>query len=692
MPIERYRRYGDLDDPPIYDGDNYWTGFWSRYQPTYLKQGQLFYSGNGRLDKGTFQVRKGLAALSNDISLTNPALIVGAFSLALDVAVTSITRAVNTATVTTTTPHGYATGNRVNIRGATQTDYNGDFTITVTGASAFTYTVANTPTTPATGTIFANKGPRVFNSYADTVVGSGDCAFDATNEEGIIIALPTAAYLYRYGTSTITISYPAGETADIGDPCTIVQFLNLVYMFRGYGSTTQFTATTLTQAVGVATYTASANHGLTTGQWVTITGAVPNGYNGIFQVTVTGATTFTYTVSGALASPATGTIKERYCKPAMYWDMVTTGSPAFAIVPTGPNPAGAPIIRMPAVDWGMYFKARFVLPWSRDQLILSDVFDANSYDPSLTQFRILPGTADWLIAAFPYQESKLLVLYRKSVHLVLLDGTSLAIAQAVEVTRNFGCVGRNTVANCGPYIVWLSDLGVVRMQIGLELNLTNTAAPLSDPIQDIINTINWQYADRAVAKFWNNRYYLWVPTGSSQYPNTWLVYNFLNEAWESVDTYPDAFLGINLHIISYQGTKRIHAVSTAGLVSLIEEDEEDEFGSPGSVMDYPIIGSLKTRNYLAGTYDVKKVKRFQLEANVTTGDKFTGNYVLSNPDSTQPVLDYTATSSTDISMRATCNRRGVSGRLELSTTSGRPEFKAVTIEAAVTTRGTYNLS
>jgi hypothetical protein len=347
---------------------------------------------------------------------------------------------------------------------------------------------------------------------------------------------------------------------------------------------------------------------------------------------------------------------------------------------------------MPAVDWGMYFKGRFVLPWSRDQLVLSDQFDANSYDPSLTQFRILPGTADWIIAAFPYQDSRLLVLYRKSVHIVLLDGTSLAIAQAVEVTRNFGCVARKTVANCGPYIVWLSDIGVIRMQIGLELNLTNTAAPLSDPIQDIIDTINWAYASKAVATFWNNRYYLWVPTGTSQTPNTWLVYNFLNEAWESVDTYPGGFLGVNLHVISFNGSKRIHAVSTAGLVSLIEQNEVDEFGAPGAVMDYEIPGSMKTRNYLAGTFDLKKVRRFQLECDTTEDDAFTADYVLSNPDFTQSAIDYTADSTTDATLRATVNRRGVSGRLEVATSVGRPEFKSVTIEGSVTTRGTYNIT
>jgi len=87
-------------------------------------------------------------------------------------AVTSITRASTTATVTTTLAHGYTTGNSVTILGATQSDYNGTFTITVTGANTFTYTVANSPTTPATGTITSNIPVpyTVSNYYGQTLI------------------------------------------------------------------------------------------------------------------------------------------------------------------------------------------------------------------------------------------------------------------------------------------------------------------------------------------------------------------------------------------------------------------------------------------------------------------------------------------------------------------------------------------
>jgi hypothetical protein len=55
-----------------------------------------------------------------------------------------------TATLTTASPHGLVTGNRVTITGATEANYNGTYVITVTGASTFTYTMATAPAANAT--------------------------------------------------------------------------------------------------------------------------------------------------------------------------------------------------------------------------------------------------------------------------------------------------------------------------------------------------------------------------------------------------------------------------------------------------------------------------------------------------------------------------------------------------------------
>jgi len=95
-----------------------------------------------------------------------------------DLAITSITSASTTATVTTTAAHGMATGDIVTIRGADQSEYNGTYSITVTGASTFTYTFASSGTSPATGTITYLQGlssdTLVMIKGADDILYIGD--------------------------------------------------------------------------------------------------------------------------------------------------------------------------------------------------------------------------------------------------------------------------------------------------------------------------------------------------------------------------------------------------------------------------------------------------------------------------------------------------------------------------------------
>ena len=89
--------------------------------------------------------------------------------------------------------------------------------------------------------------------------------------------------------------------------------------FRLYAAS--FTSTTRTVALGplrlgTATITRSGStatstlngHGRTTGETLIITGAGQSEYNGAKVITVTGPNTFTFSVSGSPATPATGTI------------------------------------------------------------------------------------------------------------------------------------------------------------------------------------------------------------------------------------------------------------------------------------------------------------------------------------------------------------------------------------------------
>jgi uncharacterized phage protein gp47/JayE len=88
---------------------------------------------------------------------------------AQSISVTSLTRSGTIATAVTASDHKIASGMSITIAGANETDYNGTFTVTVTGTDSFEYTVSGSPSTPATGTITAAfDGEEVSITSVDT--------------------------------------------------------------------------------------------------------------------------------------------------------------------------------------------------------------------------------------------------------------------------------------------------------------------------------------------------------------------------------------------------------------------------------------------------------------------------------------------------------------------------------------------
>jgi lysophospholipase L1-like esterase len=81
------------------------------------------------------------------------AILFGGVNDVLTNQVTSITSSGTTATVTVAAAnHFLTTGMQVTIAGAVETQFNGTFTMTVTGLKTFTYTFAGNSNNPATGT------------------------------------------------------------------------------------------------------------------------------------------------------------------------------------------------------------------------------------------------------------------------------------------------------------------------------------------------------------------------------------------------------------------------------------------------------------------------------------------------------------------------------------------------------------
>ena len=84
---------------------------------------------------------------------------------------------------------------------------------------------------------------------------------------------------------------------------------NLIYngtdWIRSASSTSVVSMSSITHTGTTANVTTSSAHNLITGNQITVTGCTPSEYNGTFVVTVTGTTTFTYTMATTPATDAT---------------------------------------------------------------------------------------------------------------------------------------------------------------------------------------------------------------------------------------------------------------------------------------------------------------------------------------------------------------------------------------------------
>lgn len=125
------------------------------------------------------------------------------------------------------------------------------------------------------------------------------------------------------GSKTVLQNQPVSIVADM-QTTDVNDLVNTTgYYFARFVYSYSFLIT-ITRSGSTATATAT-QHGLSTGQSVTITGAVETEYNGTFTVTVTGLNTFTYAVPGTPASPATGTITAAVTQYSTYSDAAPYG-------------------------------------------------------------------------------------------------------------------------------------------------------------------------------------------------------------------------------------------------------------------------------------------------------------------------------------------------------------------------------
>ena len=388
---------------------------------------------------------------------------------------------------------------------------------------------------------------------------------------------------------------------------------------------------------------------------------------------------------------------------------------------------GGGFIHQPAPPWGVYFQRRLWVPFYytpagtfssptyadrkiTDEIAISDILDSHTFDQIANQFRITGGTTDYLVAMQGFYDDGLVVLNRNSLHLISGTTGSLTDTKVTQLTTEVGCLAKKSVVMKGNAMFFLSDDGVYAVEFLNDYNLRGADEPISKNIQPYIDRVNKNLAAEAVGVLFNNRYYLAVALDSSAGANdalgnnTILIFNFLNKAWESIDTFGAGdFIIKNLIIGSAAERDSIYAVTSLGGLHELEATESslDSLVSAGATVTVPVTSSLTTRGYALGNLDRKRFTDGQITMQCVNGGL--GEYAISfaaeDPDNNQPIgtttslLGGTVLGTDSAPEDETGNIRfrlggirGYVGSLTLTRTIGSPKITSIKVTGSVTNR------
>ena len=505
-----------------------------------------------------------------------------------------------------------------------------------------------------------------------------------------------------------------------------------VYQTYVQGSTVSISAASSASVSGgdyngmyKVTITTATSHGLSLTDPIAIAGFSDTKIDGNRFVTeVLSLTQFTIHVSQNPSTTITGDETVRLAEgfsfiiePKGLDSHVTDGesliaNPIFSAVPS----VGAGFIHSPAPQFAVYHQRRLVVPYAHnvigssgsatitsrgivDEAIFSDILDADTYDRIQGQFRFNAGKSDFIVGFHSFSDDQLIVFNRNSIHLVA-NSFNLAEATSKIITGEIGCVSRDTIIQVADTMIFLSDNGVYGLNFQDLYNLRGKDIPLSASIEGTIQRINKKYSYKAKSVYFDNRYYIAVPLDDSSINNALIIYNFVNQQWESIDSIDNpAWDFTHLVIGGRDDVRGVYAINRFGGVHRIEyrSDDIDRFVVQigQSQVQSNVSSSVTSRMFTANSIDRKKWNNFEIHLESSSNNISDGNLqaITENIDDT---IDLGSISNLngqeipigeDVSLRGRFgNKRAYGLQFKITTTKGRPKLRALKVAGATTFR------
>lgn len=282
-------------------------------------------------------------------------------------------------------------------------------------------------------------------------------------------------------------------------------------------------------------------------------------------------------------------------KTQLVWDgMATTG---FELV-TKKNPADTSTRLIPPAVTAEPISDRFLIPQGND-ILVTDIDDYTSYDHVLEVHHVGRELGDPIVRVFKYANGIAPVFCKRSSYLFQGFTGEPTLATVQSLHSRIGLAGRRAIVMEGSDVLFLSAPGgIFRMMQSFENRQEIPAVPVSDPIQPLIDRINWSAAGGAVAEQLGENVYFAVPIDGSTRNNALIVYNAATQLIEGYDTWPAGFHADDLKVTLAGGSRRMVAIDkVAGRIYLLDEGNSDFVYDGDTLVEYPIEDLMETRAY-----------------------------------------------------------------------------------------------
>jgi len=219
-----------------------------------------------------------------------------------------------------------------------------------------------------------------------------------------------------------------------------------------------------------------------------------------------------------------------------------SGAPTVTIIGNGSGATAAATVSPPPLNLRLLINTGNRLfgvgsAAGRNTLYASDILDPSVWD--LTNSAVINADdGDEISAIVPYYENRIIVFKKRRIFQVTIppDATSAADWIIQIISNNTGCVADASAVQVNSDIFFLSDDGIRSLVRSAADDFTSVGLPVSEVIKDVIQEINQAEIGVSAAAFYDNRYFLAVPTGSNDFNDTIIVYNTILGAFEGTWT------------------------------------------------------------------------------------------------------------------------------------------------------------